>query len=615
MTDPRRGMGDEAARRELAALECRTIEDGGGDFAQLLAARSLCVPVALSPGGVVLAVPAAAVPLGQPGPYSEAIPVSLAQEGSWDIASDELVDVCFLEVSTGAIRTSLRSVDTDNFQEGDLVTFGGSQVPVADALLAAWYERRERQAVAEVEDEASLPLGKGGGETGRSSPPRLRLPARRLGADRAAEAVQAGARGRARGRGAAGLAAPKARTKAELAARVAALEAELAAERGEGGRTSAHPAAGVGDLSLSPRGDGSPVGGESPGPFGLPTVGADAETAARLARALLGTGDAQGTAPTRGRPGAVPEGAATPAGRGSVPHAGRGAPAGAPPLRTKRPSDVQGAGGAAPASTGAEELLGRLVALLENRPASATGPPPEAFGLGAAGASSEEAYGLGFGPLLGASGADLGRSGSGAAGAVALERVRATRRSHPEVIVAASERATKEALGVLSGEAWTAGRYVREQVLPECGSFTTLKRALVALAAIVDEGRAHGGLRQRALAWHTLRVFEVAAMTPGHDLGFAWPLLGVADPAGRPEPALSPVEAAGLAAVHRDRLAQEAARTAVTKKAPPPKPPPKQGGGDRDGTGGESASGAPGAGRRALAKAAGAARASAGGSA
>eukprot|EP00973_Karenia_brevis_P040891 5657793-Karenia_brevis.AAC.1 len=59
-------------------------------------------------------------------------------------------------------------------------------------------------------------------------------------------------------------------------------------------------------------------------------------------------------------------------------------------------------------------------------------------------------------------------------------------------------------------------------------------------------------------------------MAEGHDLTWAWPLLGIEDPAGRPNPGLAPVEAAGLAAFHRDRLTLDAARQSVSKKVPVP---------------------------------------------
>ena len=69
-----------------------------------------------------------------------------------------------------------------------------------------------------------------------------------------------------------------------------------------------------------------------------------------------------------------------------------------------------------------------------------------------------------------------------------------------------------------------------------------------------------GPAHQHALTWHAYRAFESAALRPGHDFTWAWPLLGIADPAGTPRPGLAPVESAGLAAYHRDRLVLDSAQ-------------------------------------------------------
>ena len=68
-----------------------------------------------------------------------------------------------------------------------------------------------------------------------------------------------------------------------------------------------------------------------------------------------------------------------------------------------------------------------------------------------------------------------------------------------------------------------------------------------------------------ALTWNVLSAVESAAASESRDLGYAWPLLGIPDPGGPAPSPLVPVEAAALAAFHRDRLALEQARTAAGK--------------------------------------------------
>ena len=68
------------------------------------------------------------------------------------------------------------------------------------------------------------------------------------------------------------------------------------------------------------------------------------------------------------------------------------------------------------------------------------------------------------------------------------------------------------------------------------------------------------------MAWHALDVFVEAGLSADHNLGYAWPLLGVSDPAGRPEPHFAPIVAAGLAAVHREQAAADSARAVAGKQ-------------------------------------------------
>ena len=73
---------------------------------------------------------------------------------------------------------------------------------------------------------------------------------------------------------------------------------------------------------------------------------------------------------------------------------------------------------------------------------------------------------------------------------------------------------------------------------------------------------------------HTIySVLQSAAQSESKDLSWAWPLLGIPDPAGRVGETLAPLEGAALAAYHRDQQSLEASRAAVAKKPSRPGPP------------------------------------------
>ena len=133
-------------------------------------------------------------------------------------------------------------------------------------------------------------------------------------------------------------------------------------------------------------------------------------------------------------------------------------------------------------------------------------------------------------------------------------------RAHREVVVAANDRVTREALGLLPGESLSVQRHAWELFIPQAGNISTLKRMAIMIAGALDEGRQRGSVHQHALLWHMYRVIEPAALSETHDLEFGWPLLGLPDPFGVPRPGLAPIESAGLAAFHRDRSALDAAR-------------------------------------------------------
>ena len=166
-------------------------------------------------------------------------------------------------------------------------------------------------------------------------------------------------------------------------------------------------------------------------------------------------------------------------------------------------------------------MLGRLVKTSEEKHRlEEVGRRRAAFGLGPAGPGSST-DGL-HDPLSVALG-----------GAECLERVLQFRRSTPKVIESA-EAGVRSALGTLPGDAWTCTRHCRERLLPACGSFVTLKRAVVLVSTALDEGRTRGAESQHASLAHAYEVQESVATDPGHALSWGWPLLGVPDLGGAP---------------------------------------------------------------------------------
>ena len=132
------------------------------------------------------------------------------------------------------------------------------------------------------------------------------------------------------------------------------------------------------------------------------------------------------------------------------------------------------------------------------------------FGLGAGAVGSADDYEAAAGSLLGG-GVDA--RVAGASGILGLERIVATRRAHPKVVVAANDRVTREALGLLPGESLSVQRHARELLIPQAGNFSTLKRMAIMIAGALDEGRQRGAVDQHALLWHMYRVIESAALS------------------------------------------------------------------------------------------------------
>ena len=101
-----------------------------------------------------------------------------------------------------------------------------------------------------------------------------------------------------------------------------------------------------------------------------------------------------------------------------------------------------------------------------------------------------------------------GASGSGnhfgvskTSGHLAVSRMKRTRRDHPEIVAASSEELLKEEMHVLPNESWSVTRHAEQEVIPACGTFTTLKRLIIMLAGAIDEGRTVSLESQHAMLW------------------------------------------------------------------------------------------------------------------
>ena len=277
------------------------------------------------------------------------------------------------------------------------------------------------------------------------------------------------------------------------------------------------------------------------------------ESAAREAQRLLGLG-ASGPGAS-GNPFAMPRSSPTshqPAGHGVPPSASQYKNMPIPKVTAAPPLPAL-----PPAPTGGSAVLERIAAALEasaGRPSSSG----ETDTVGGAGNLSEYLNLLG-----GAAGAD-GGAGAGPAGANArvgglwaLERIKRTRRDRPDLVVEAAESIVRGQLGVLPGEAWNYRRHAEQELIPLCGNFSTLKRMVALIAACLDEGRAYGLEQQHAMLLHAYKVLEATARDPAHEMHWAWPVLGISDPAGKRTSNWAPGEAAALVAFHRDEAALE----------------------------------------------------------
>ena len=120
---------------------------------------------------------------------------------------------------------------------------------------------------------------------------------------------------------------------------------------------------------------------------------------------------------------------------------------------------------------------------------------------------------------------------------------------------------------VLPGESWSWARHARQELLPHVRTFKTLRRMIVAVAAGLDEGRAHNHERMAAYFHHVYRMLESAAKDAEHDLTWSFPKLGVEDPdAQQREAGWSTAEASALTADHKERHLMQQVRTSYRQR-------------------------------------------------
>ena len=205
------------------------------------------------------------------------------------------------------------------------------------------------------------------------------------------------------------------------------------------------------------------------------------------------------------------------------------------------------------------EFLDRIAAVMEGRSLHAT--TLEAFGLGGQGQEAGlEATASGASNSTGSWGVPRN------AGVFGIERLKKTRREQPDVIVLASETAARDDARLAPSEGFSFSSHTEKDVLPDCGQFLTLKRFLVIMAGVIDEGRNYGLEAQNAMLHQAYKVLKDTARHPSHDMAWGWPLLGLQDPSGRRTAGstFAPAESAVIAQYHKDMQAAEAARVALT---------------------------------------------------
>jgi hypothetical protein len=101
-----------------------------------------------------------------------------------------------------------------------------------------------------------------------------------------------------------------------------------------------------------------------------------------------------------------------------------------------------------------------------------------------------------------------------------------------------------------------------------------LRTVAIATGAL-DRGRVYGAAAEHAFLLQSLKVLKDTAESEKKDLGYAWPLLGIPDPATRVRPFWTTGERVGRASYHRGESGLAAARTKLASG---------QSSGDRDTT-------------------------------
>jgi hypothetical protein len=148
-------------------------------------------------------------------------------------------------------------------------------------------------------------------------------------------------------------------------------------------------------------------------------------------------------------------------------------------------------------------------------------------------------------------------------GVAQLERIHQTVLANPGIVTAAGEQLVMQELEVLPGDAWSYKKFAKETIYPEAPHHKTLMRAVAVLTEALDRGRRLGGEHQHAFLLQALKVFKDGAISTNKDLGYAWPVLGIADPGAGSRPLWTPQERVALAAFHRDESTLAAARQKV----------------------------------------------------
>ena len=193
-----------------------------------------------------------------------------------------------------------------------------------------------------------------------------------------------------------------------------------------------------------------------------------------------------------------------------------------------------------------ESMLGRIADALEThrgRPISA------AFGLQGAHAESADEFDALLDDVQSAGLSGVDRLN----GASLTAKVIKTRECRPDVVLESHSRRVKQQLRVLPGGSLEFFSIQRTNGPRSLWKFQNV--ATHAGGSCWNSGRTSDPSTERAMAMtsHLYLVLEAAAADPQHNLGWAWPLLGLPDSEGRHNMQLSPLEQSGLISFQRNR--------------------------------------------------------------